>query len=259
MNQAQAIDQIANEKQTRPNEGCPPFKKCLLVEDEQGTPHWYPIAGVNGVAHNLPAGYTELQYIESTGTQWIDTGIYGTEHHGMEIKFNFPTLSSAYSGRLCGGRTGTSATNAFAYIGTYIGTLTPASNTFYVASNNGPAASFGPLDTNVHTASVNFSNNQKSYFDGQEIQGIGETTAYVHQFTTNLFRAYNGTSGWATPAWARIYFCKITNSGELVRDFVPARRDSDGMLGMYDLADSNPATAFYTNAGTGTFTAGPEM
>ena len=42
MTQAQAIDQIANEKQTRPDEGCP-AKYCLLVEDEDGTPHWYEI------------------------------------------------------------------------------------------------------------------------------------------------------------------------------------------------------------------------
>jgi len=46
MTQAQAIDQIANEKQTRPDEGCT-AKYCLLVEDEDGTPHWYPIAGAD--------------------------------------------------------------------------------------------------------------------------------------------------------------------------------------------------------------------
>ena len=43
MSQAQQIDQIATNKQTRPDETCPPFKKCLLVEDEDGTPHWYEI------------------------------------------------------------------------------------------------------------------------------------------------------------------------------------------------------------------------
>jgi len=43
MTQAQAIDTIATTKQTRPDEGCPRFKKCLLVEDEDGTPHWYEI------------------------------------------------------------------------------------------------------------------------------------------------------------------------------------------------------------------------
>ena len=47
MTQAQAIDQIANEKQTRPDETCPVGKNCLLVEDENGTPHWYVIAGAD--------------------------------------------------------------------------------------------------------------------------------------------------------------------------------------------------------------------
>ena len=28
----------------------------------------------NAFSANLPSGYTELEYIESTGTQWIDTG-----------------------------------------------------------------------------------------------------------------------------------------------------------------------------------------
>jgi hypothetical protein len=84
MSQAQQIDQIANEKQTRPDEGCP-AKYCLLVEDEDGTPHWYPIAGANGVAHALPAGYTELQYIESTGTQYIDTGYIPNSNTRWEL------------------------------------------------------------------------------------------------------------------------------------------------------------------------------
>ncbi|MCQ2581181.1 MAG: hypothetical protein MJ164_03355 [Alphaproteobacteria bacterium] len=30
-------------KQTRPDENCPANMKCLLVQDEDGTPHWYPI------------------------------------------------------------------------------------------------------------------------------------------------------------------------------------------------------------------------
>ena len=47
MTQAQAIDQIATSKQTRPDETCPVGKNCLLVEDEQGVPHWYVIAGAD--------------------------------------------------------------------------------------------------------------------------------------------------------------------------------------------------------------------
>ena len=47
MSQAQAIDTIATTKQTRPDETCPVGKNCLLVEDENGTPHWYVIAGAD--------------------------------------------------------------------------------------------------------------------------------------------------------------------------------------------------------------------
>ncbi|MBR6838228.1 MAG: hypothetical protein IKM94_01530, partial [Alphaproteobacteria bacterium] len=57
----------------------------------------------------------------------------------------------------------------------------------------------------------------------------------------------------------RYYYFKIYDNNTLVRDFIPARRERDGVIGMYDLADNNPATAFHTNAGTGTFVEGPEI
>jgi len=47
MTQAQAIDTIATTKQTRPNVDCPVGKNCLLVEDENGNPNWYVIAGAD--------------------------------------------------------------------------------------------------------------------------------------------------------------------------------------------------------------------
>ncbi|MBP9999361.1 MAG: hypothetical protein KBT14_01550 [Proteobacteria bacterium] len=37
------IATLQAEKQTRPDETCPANMKCLLVQDEDGTPHWYPI------------------------------------------------------------------------------------------------------------------------------------------------------------------------------------------------------------------------
>ena len=40
----------------------------------------------------------------------------------------------------------------------------------------------------------------------------------------------------------------------LVRDFVPAKRDSDGAIGLLDIVNN----IFYPNMGSGTFTAGPE-
>ncbi|MBR6838701.1 MAG: hypothetical protein IKM94_03995, partial [Alphaproteobacteria bacterium] len=71
INQTKAIADLQATKQTRPNENCPAGKKCLLVEDNDGTPHWYEIIES---ASRLPDGFKELEYIESTGTQYIDTG-----------------------------------------------------------------------------------------------------------------------------------------------------------------------------------------
>lgn len=45
----------------------------------------------------------------------------------------------------------------------------------------------------------------------------------------------------------RMYYCKIYDNDILVRDFIPAIRDSDGKAGLYDLVTNQ----FYTNAGTG--------
>ena len=48
--------------------------------------------------------------------------------------------------------------------------------------------------------------------------------------------------------------CKIYDNGTLVRDFIPCKNAS-GVVGLWDDVNS----AFYQNAGSGTFTAGPEI
>ena len=47
---------------------------------------------ISPVFANLPAGYTELEYIESTGTQYIDTGYIPDP--GCEIWTDFALSSS---------------------------------------------------------------------------------------------------------------------------------------------------------------------
>ena len=38
----------------------------------------------------LPEGYREVDYLESTGVQWIDTGIVPDNETGAEMKFLIP-------------------------------------------------------------------------------------------------------------------------------------------------------------------------
>jgi len=55
---------------------------------------------------------------------------------------------------------------------------------------------------------------------------------------------------------AKMYFAKIWDEDNaLARNFVPAQRISDSVVGMYDTVTGT----FFTNAGSGGFIAGPEM
>ena len=55
---------------------------------------------------------------------------------------------------------------------------------------------------------------------------------------------------------AKVYYAKFYNaSGDLVRDYIPAKNRSTNEIGLYDKISK---TWFY-NAGTGSFVAGPEI
>lgn len=51
----------------------------------------------------------------------------------------------------------------------------------------------------------------------------------------------------------KIFYNAIWDNGLLVREFIPSRRNSDWVVGMYDSANNT----FYTNMGTDNFIAGP--
>jgi hypothetical protein len=68
----------------------------------------------------------------------------------------------------------------------------------------------------------------------------------MYVFATN----YNG-SVYAN-ATAKLYVMKIYDNGTLIRHFVPCKK-SNGAVGLYDVANQT----FYSNAGSGSFIAGP--
>ncbi|MBQ7185908.1 MAG: hypothetical protein IJR92_03840, partial [Alphaproteobacteria bacterium] len=97
--QAGLIADLQTQKQTRPNdiaddsEKCPAGKKCLLVEDASGVPHWYEIVERYS---RLPDGYTELEYVSNAANTYLDTGIIPTvDNVVMEMKVK-PTTGSWY-------------------------------------------------------------------------------------------------------------------------------------------------------------------
>ena len=92
------------------------------------------------------------------------------------------------------------------------------------------------------------------------IQKSGEqaqtfTTTPIVETAGNIYMIGRNEDGVVKRLGAfKYYYMKIYENGVLVRDFVPAK-NSNNVIGMYDMVSGQ----FFTNAGTGDFTAGPDM
>ena len=204
----------------------------------------YQIDGQTVQESPLPAGYTQVEYLQSTGTQYIDTGLTLTADQMktsvLEAKMSFNSTEMwnvvGYGGG-SGDRLyfGVSSTNYFAY----------SSDSY---DNNTNVVS----DTNVHNFILN---NQTGTYTVDQTQVATFTASQSTNAVDSmlLFGYINATSGGnLTKRLQTIYTFKISIGSNLVRNFIPAIRTSDSVAGMYDTVNS----VFYTNAGTGTFATG---
>lgn len=194
----------------------------------------------------LPTGYTLLDYIESTGTQYIDLGYKGNGTTKAEVRFKYHTASSASgSGRVFGSRNAATV-DAFA-IGSASGTA---------STNSTVAFFFGNQSYLVTDKSLVLDEWLGVIFDKTTHNING--TDYGDPYNDETFETLqnlklfgfdnNGTMGYGQ---VDIAYCKLWDNGVLVRDLVPAKNSSN-VVGMYDLVSGQ----FFTNQGTGDFTAG---
>lgn len=189
--------------------------------------HKYVADGTNLDIEKLN-GYTVLDYIEATGTQWINTGVTGHARWEFDIQF-----------------TNTTKRQLMGYWGSqdeYWGCQTDGKYGLLAGSTIGVA---GGRDTIVH----DFQQGAATLWTQNQTFGIGgNATLGSNQY--QLFNIMGEGSGYT--CYAKLWRCKCVQSGSLIRDFIPAQRNSDGYIGLYDIVNN----VFYTNAGTGAFTAG---
>ena len=188
----------------------------------------------------LPSGYTELEYIESNGKQWINVGFNPKSTTRVKVSAKF--LGGATTSALFGARSAASGTD-------------PKSFTFLVVSQKPRSDYFGSSKSGAQTVSASQVgidwNKNVCTIDSDTITHTA--TRAVSDRALYLFAV--NTAGSATlPASMQLYSCAIYDNGTLIRDFVPCK-NSSGAVGLYDTVGAQ----FYANAGTGTFTAGPEI
>lgn len=203
----------------------------------------------------LPIGYRELEYIESTGTQHIDTGLYINKSlrmiHVGHMRENVGTQDMS----LCGIRNGGDSSTTFnVWYNTYYGTSDPTARIVMAGQSTG-TKHFIVLGTDFYTNNHTFDiGNGKVYFDNELILETSSETYTVTESDTLPLFALRSSGTIDSRKWRGITTqVKYYLDGNLVRNFIPAERCSDNKPGLYDIVNN----VFYVNSGTGEFIKGP--
>lgn len=188
----------------------------------------------------LPEGYTELEYIESTGSQWIDTQVIPGQAD-FQIKMDVQSTADASAENwfmTMNQATPAGVGAAFLQVGTWSSKF--ALHLTAITVDGADAAS-----TDRKTVTLNVQGSTASltvdsvYTVNNASFATGSYRNYPITFFTDLMRGYA---------------FKINVGDALVRDYIPCTNLS-GEAGLYDLVNGQ----FYENAGTGAFVAGPEI
>lgn len=191
----------------------------------------------------LPSAYQEVEYIESTGEQYIDTGFVPNSNSRMVADYKATRLIR--STHAVAGVRSDSSVNCFGFGGR-------SSGYFYASyANEQTPAQIFLEDTNRHLVDLN---RNLLLFDGNVVHTFANET-FVSMGSIYIFRWHEPSSTISYGAEARIYSIRLYSNYILVRDFVPCYRKADGEIGLYDLVNN----VFYTNQGTGTFLKGPDV
>lgn len=178
------------------------------------------------LSDRLPDGYHLLEYVESTGTQYIDTGVIATANTTYEIDALTTTWTSD--------------------LGTVGGMGVTHSETY-------PGGSFNYFDTSEMGGSLTAKRTlfkqqgNRCYKDGELVSVSGSAGGADTQ-TMYLF-GKNQNGHLVSAGSTKIYGCKIYDEHILVRYYIPCRRNADGEIGLFDAVSGT----FFQNAGTGSF------
>lgn len=185
----------------------------------------------------LPQGYTELNHIRSSGTQYIDTGF--APNQDSRVVMDIESVASHGDVPLFGARVAYKNTAYSMWL------RDAAIQTDYNAES-------GML--NLTTTRIRFQiDKNKNITTAAGVTTAQSVTTFQSAYTAYLFALNQaGQPNASGMVSIKMYSCQMYDNGTLVRDFVPCTNPS-GIAGLYDLANGK----FYRSAGTADFIAGP--
>ena len=198
------------------------------------------------IKYSLPEEYQQVEYIESTGTQYILTDFVPTGDLKVEGKIYTEKQNTEMA-----------IVGTVEYASVEIG-YSSTNNRFFMYSND----SIGLTPQNSiyntileFTAKLSATNPTKELILHNIDGGVITTGATLNDNYTNLKLQIFCVREQKYKFIGRLYKLKFYDNGVLMCNFVPCYRRSDNVIGMYDIVND----VFYTNAGTGEFIKGDNV
>lgn len=218
----------------------------------------------NVVCGYIDNNYQQVEYIESTGTQYIDTGYHFLSEQS-EIIADLMITSNSGDQTLFGSEEyyGSTSSRIFSDI------LHGRNGTFaaYVGAGSNGSVNIGLNIRRIVDLATTLNKNLTIKLDGttQLSKSYSQTIlTYANAYNGasnkgNIFIFANHGDGVTSPiqhiGGMRLYSFKMYDGGELVRYFVPVYRRADRVAGLYDIVEGK----FYTNPGSGSFIYGKNL
>ena len=192
----------------------------------------------------LPRGFTELEYLESSGTQYIDTGIVKSGEY--LARFEYAAPPKLINGIMFGWKYKYQSTDyekTFSFFGTtYYGRFVHWTSLSYILPMNFSATGYDGTARNVlettSEANVVILNGETVY-----LSNLGNNRNAENPLNAPIV-VLRDTSG------VKLFAFTIFNESGLADiELTPVLRNSDGVAGMWDKVSKQ----FFENAGTGSF------
>ena len=187
----------------------------------------------------LPDGFTRVAYLESTGTEYINTGLIPNETYG----FYADVQSLGGTGYVAGTQSASSKPGFWLRVSSNV-----ICGSFQV--NNAISCSTSEDAYNRIVVKNNFLNDKKLVGAVGEVKTTYSSTfTYQWLYNFTIFRAtFTSNTHFDPCVPIRVFRWKMSIGTEIVRDFIPCT-DADGVPCMYDLITQSA----YYNEGSGVF------
>ena len=193
----------------------------------------------------LPEGYTAVDYLQSSGKQWIEMGVAPNQNTKVVLKIKINNFNGLDGSSLIGSRTDANSNDQFfTYLDVYHST-----RFLFRVDGQTEAISWAGLTTDkIYIVTLSGTEMKAELEDGTAVfSKTFSVSDFESTVTMALFKSKPIDRGFR----GKIYSCKHYNGDKLIQDFQPCL-DTEGVPCMFDFVSRKP---FY-NVGTGSFTWG---